>query len=248
MKLLAGIHHWFERPPRLLAVRRVLSRPGATLLDVGCGNHSATITKRHYPQCVYHGVDRQVWNTDARDEACTDAFFSADLSDPEALRAVPDENYDVVLCSHVLEHLPDPYAVVGRLLEKVKPGGMMYLEVPSPRSLRLPHAAAGWWGVRGCLNFYDDATHQTMVDLPRVASLLRESGFEVSPVKTRRLRRRVLLLPLYVLAGLCLRGYVPASVVWDVTGFAHWVVGRKPERVPSRGAHPQVSSSRSQAA
>jgi hypothetical protein len=35
------------------------------------------------------------------------------------------------------------------------------------------------------------------------------------------------LLPAYALAGLVLRGYVPASVVWDVTGFAEYLVARR---------------------
>jgi SAM-dependent methyltransferase len=244
MNPLRKLYDWFERPHRLLALWKVLSRPGAVLLDVGCGNHSASITKRHLPRCVYHGLDRQEWNVDARDKRCTDAFFDVDLSRPEALGAVADETYDVVICSHLLEHLPDPYTIADRLASKLKPGGMIYLEVPSPHSVRLPRAANGWYGIHGCLNFYDDSTHQTLVDLPRLASLLQQRGLAVSPIRYRFLWRRVVLLPVYVVAGLILRGYVPASVVWDVTGFAQYLIAQK-SNSPAAGDTLQNAEDRS---
>lgn len=231
MNLLRAIYRWFERPHRLLAVWPAVSRPGATLLDVGCGNHSPSLTKRHLPQCVYHGLDRQNWNRDERDLACIDRFFDSDLSRPEGLAAVPEAAYDAVICSHVLEHLPNPEAVIKSLAAKVKPGGRLYLEVPSPHSVRLPRAIQGWYGIRGCLNFYDDVTHQTLVALPRLAEQLQRQGFRVSPIRYRFLWRRILLLPGYVLAGLVLRGYVPASVVWDITGFAQSLVAERPTSV-----------------
>jgi 2-polyprenyl-3-methyl-5-hydroxy-6-metoxy-1,4-benzoquinol methylase len=227
MKPLRLVYNWLERPHRLLAVWTVLSRPGTTLLDVGCGNHSPSITRRHVPRCVYHGLDRQDWNVNARDKACADLLLDIDLTQPETLSTIADETYDVVICSHLLEHLPDPYSVAHRLAFKVKPGGVIYLEVPSPHSTRLPRANHGWCGIHGCLNFYDDPTHQTLIELPRLAAMLRQQGFRVAPIRYRFLWRRVLLLPAYVLAGLILRGYVPASVVWDVTGFAQYLVAEK---------------------
>src|SRR5262249_23434042 len=97
----------------------------------------------------------------------------------------------------------------------------------SARSLGLPRARDGWFGIKGVLNFRDDATHREMVDLSRLRATLEAKGFRVSPPRYRRLWRRCLLLPAYALAALVLRGYVPASVVWDVTGFAQYVVARR---------------------
>lgn len=36
------------------------------LLDVGCGDHSASITKRYFPQCRYFGIDREMGTTTLR--------------------------------------------------------------------------------------------------------------------------------------------------------------------------------------
>jgi SAM-dependent methyltransferase len=228
------LYRWFEYPHRFAATRARLARPGAVVLDVGCGNHSPSLTKDYFPRCVYHGVDRDdSWNLDPRDLAAMDRFFRADLDRPDALDDVPDRSYDVVLASHLLEHLKEPEDVALRLARKLRPGGLLFLEVPSRRSLRLPRAADGWLGIRGCLNFYDDPTHREVVDLGRIGARLRTAGLEVDPVRPRRLRRRIVLLPAYVLAGLILRGYVPATVVWDLTGFAAHVVARHPGSVES---------------
>ncbi len=227
MTALQAVRRWFETPPRFLHSRGALRRPGARVLDVGCGNHSPALTKRYFPRCVYHGIDSSRWNRDAADDAAMDRFFDLDLERPDELDAVEDGAYDAVFCSHVLEHVREPYEVAGKLASKLAGDALLYVEVPSGRSLKLPRARDGWFGIRGVLNFYDDETHRTMVDLPRLRATLEERGCHVSPPRYRRLWRRCLLLPAYVLAGLAWRGYVPASVVWDVTGFAQYVIARR---------------------
>lgn len=214
------IWNWFEYPHRLAAVEEQLARPGARLLDVGCGNHSPSITKRHFPDLCYEGVDREDWNRDEADAEAMDAFFELSLDDPAAVATIPDGRYDAVVCSHVLEHVEDPARTVALLVEKLKPGGVAYFEVPSERSLDLPRAENGWMGIKGCLNFWDDPTHLAWVDLRPIAESLRARGYRVEGPSPRRMKRRLVLLPAYAAAGLALRGYVPASVVWDAVGFA----------------------------
>jgi 2-polyprenyl-3-methyl-5-hydroxy-6-metoxy-1,4-benzoquinol methylase len=228
--LALKLWRWFELPPRLLHTRRALARPGARVLDVGCGNHSPALTKRHFPRCVYHGIDNSRWNRDAADEAAMDRFFDLDLDDPAQLDRIENGGYDAVICSHVLEHVRDPHALAGRLAGKLAPEGVLYVEVPSRRSLALPRTRDGRLGVKGVLNFHDDETHRTMVDLERLAATLRERGCAVTAPRYRRLWRRLVFLPAYVFAGLLWRGYVPASVLWDITGFAQYVVARRSAR------------------
>ncbi len=42
-----------------------------------------------------------------------------------------DRSYDVILMFHVLEHLPDPVAVIKTCVERLTPGGLLYIEVPN---------------------------------------------------------------------------------------------------------------------
>ena len=43
---------------------------------------------------------------------------------------VADESYDLVLCTQVLEHVPDPLAVLHELHRLLKPGGQAWLTAP----------------------------------------------------------------------------------------------------------------------
>jgi 2-polyprenyl-3-methyl-5-hydroxy-6-metoxy-1,4-benzoquinol methylase len=234
--LPTAVRAWLEFPHRFVFTRDHLGVPGARVLDVGCGNHSPTITKRYFPGCIYVGLDREPWNLDESDYRTMDGYIQGDLDSPENLTAVPNGAFDVVLCSHVLEHIDHPAETATHLAAKLKPSGLMYIETPAKVSLHLPHAATGWMWIRGCLNFRDDETHKTWVDLRLLARFLRSDGFRVSAVRRRFLWRRVLLLPAYVVAGILIRGYVPASVLWDVTGFAEYIlVGGRAERSPDAG-------------
>ncbi len=236
--LLLPIYNWFAYPHRLAAIRPFVGAPHPRVLDIGCGNHSPKTTKRYMPDCIYHGVDNRRWNRDDEDDRLIDRFFDIDLDSPGCLAQIPGGYYDVVICSHVLEHLCRPYDLVGALVPKLASGGVLFIEVPSRRSLKLPRAARGWLCVRGCLNFADDETHKTMVDLERVTDILRESGLDARDPATSVLWRRILLLPLYLVAALAVKGFVPASLLWDICGFARSVtaVARK-----ARGPLPKRS-------
>lgn len=223
---LRALYMWFEVPHRFVSLRQYLEEPGTRVLDVGCGNHSPSLTKKYFPDCVYYGLDRGDWNNDATDLRAMNEFIHSDLESPHGLDVVQDGAFDVVICSHVLEHIAEPERIAKELASKLKRSGVMYVETPSESSLRLPRAADGWMGIRGCLNFYDDSTHKALVDLRALARGLRADGFLVSRVQKRFLWRRVLLLPAYAAAGLVTRGYIPSSVVWDVTGFAEYVMVR----------------------
>jgi SAM-dependent methyltransferase len=43
---------------------------------------------------------------------------------------VPDSTYDLVLCTQVLEHVPEPLAVMRELHRVVKPGGQAWMSAP----------------------------------------------------------------------------------------------------------------------
>lgn len=220
MNVFRSIYNWFICPNRMLSLRRHVPTSAALILDVGCGNHSSRLAKTYFPLCRYHGVDKQRWNWNADDDKWTDRMYEIDLEQTGSLVQVPDGQYDAVICSHVLEHLSNPYAVVLDLARKAKAGGVVYVEVPSERSLRLPRACSGWWGIHGCLNFYDDDSHKTFVKLDEVASILENNGFRVVHLGRCWMWRRVIFLPAYLVACFFVKGFIPASVVWDITGFA----------------------------
>jgi SAM-dependent methyltransferase len=118
-------------------------RPGEQVLDVGCGEGGLA---RHLPQATYVGLDPNFSATavvpDIRNE--TAAAHAA---------SHPGE-YDVVCAFHVIEHVVDPLAFAGDLVNCVRPGGRLFITVPSRHSpitdipnfvLNAPPNHLSWW-------------------------------------------------------------------------------------------------------
>lgn len=212
---------YFLVPPKLKALRsRFRDRP-FRLLDVGAGNHSASMTKYFFPNCRYEGLDRnREYNNDPADIARMDAFYEVDL-DQGTLAGVPDGAFDAIVMAHVIEHLQRGGEVLRELTRKLAPGGVIYVEFPSPRSLHLP-------SMRGSLNFRDDPTHVRPYTADEVASILRDSGLRVIRAGRRRDWQLLLLTPLIAIRALTTQGYVPGGVVWDLYGFADFAMAERP--------------------
>lgn len=210
-----------RRPHRFVEIHRRFGTRPFRLLDVGAGNHSASVAKRWFPNCHYAGVDRdRNYNNDAADFAAMDEFFELDLT-RLGFGAIPDAVYDVVLIAHVIEHLANGDRVLRALAPKLRPGGTMFVEFPGPRSLKLPSK-------KGTLNFHDDATHVRVFDAREVAGILRDCGLNVVKAGMRRDWRGIALLPVFALRAKQKHGYVPGGVFWDLFGFADEVVAERP--------------------
>jgi len=62
--------------------------------------------------------------------------FSDEIHIGDILTArVTPGSFDVLTAFHLLEHVPDPVAVVRRMLEWLAPGGLVIIEVPNAGGL-----------------------------------------------------------------------------------------------------------------
>ena len=219
-------YSWFRPPRRFRRFRNEFKDRDVRLLDVGCGDHSPSLTRRWFPQVTYHGVDRRNYNNDEHDLAAMDRFFQLDLA-TDPLDEIPDASYDVVIFTHVIEHLPNGLDVLEALPHKLVPGGYIYVEFPSPRSLDLPSA-------RGSLNFHDDPTHVSVFDADRVGRVLAHNGVDVLASGIARDHLKALAAPfLWPLQLLSLARYGKLDARWgltDLTGFADFVIGQRSGR------------------
>lgn len=188
-------------------------------LDVGCGNHMPQVTKKRFPAWNYYGLDRADYNVDAADKAVMAGYYRVDLA-TGTLDSLPDAFFDIIVMSHVLEHLHNGLDVLDGLARKLKPGGRIYLEFPSERSLALP-------SMKGSLNFCDDPTHVRVYDVREIANLLLERGFRILKAGRRQYWTRIWLFPIIVPLKLLTRGRFEAGDFWDIAGFADYVFARK---------------------
>jgi SAM-dependent methyltransferase len=207
----------FLPPPRFTFFYKELRRKAFCLLDVGCGNHSATLTLQWFPCCEYHGIDIANYNNDDDDFAAMKKFYAMDIS-TDSFEAIPNDYFDVIMLSHILEHTPNGLEVLSRLLPKLRDGGRIYIEYPSERSLSLP-------SMKGTLNFCDDPTHVRLYDIKDICNTLLSARFRI--VRAGRLRTwwKVLFFPIHLIAlipkGTC------AGAFWHLLGFAEYVYAVK---------------------
>lgn len=99
------------------------------LLDVGCGNHSPSLTKFYFPKVNYYGIDKDLYNIDDEDLKNMKEFYKKDL-EKDTLEDIPNNFFDVVIMSHIIEHLRNGLFVVEEISKKVKVGGYYTLNIP----------------------------------------------------------------------------------------------------------------------
>lgn len=72
-----------------------------------------------YPQVQYTTCDIQIKNTPN--------FKQIDITRID----FPDNNFDLIICSHVLEHIEEDQKAISELFRVLKPGGIALLELPT---------------------------------------------------------------------------------------------------------------------
>ena len=113
-------------------------RPGERVLDMGCG------AGRHAFEMYKRGADVIALDQDADELATVSEWFAAmreegglpaaaeaDVKQADALNLpFPDGDFDRVVASEVLEHIPDDDGAIAELVRVLRPGGTIAVTVP----------------------------------------------------------------------------------------------------------------------
>lgn len=110
-----------DRPHIHAHVRRAAhSLPaGSVVLDAGSGTAPY---REVFADMAYRTSD---WAGSVHDEA-----LNADIVAPLHQLPVPDGTFDAVICTQVLEHVPDPLAALTEVRRVLRPGGAVWITVP----------------------------------------------------------------------------------------------------------------------
>jgi SAM-dependent methyltransferase len=209
-----------KRTPKFYYLLKSFGRSKFSLLDVGAGNHSASKTKKLFPNCEYSGIDlTRNFNNDESDFAVMHAFYEMDLTLLQ-FDIITNNYFDFIRMTHIIEHLYNGDKVIEKLLDKLKPGGYIYIEYPGKKSINLP-------SMQGTLNFYDDPTHVRVYLVAEISQLLKNAGCIILSSGTRRNWLFLLATPFRVIGRLCQGKKPRGDMFWDLLGFAEFVYARK---------------------
>ncbi len=112
-------------------------QPGDKLLDLGCGEGRHAISAYMVENLDAVGIDlslkdlnttRERFGEFVEPENCNKSLVIS-VADGTCL-PFADNSFDKVICSEVLEHIPDYRAVIGEINRVVKPGGFAAISVP----------------------------------------------------------------------------------------------------------------------
>ncbi len=169
-------------PVRLAYVRR--NRPLSNLraLDVGCGGGLLTEAMASAGARAT-GIDLSEQLIDIARLHLLESGLQADyrVVSAEAMAAEQPGTFDVVTCMEMLEHVPDPQAIVQACFDALKPGGMLFLSTIN----RTPAAfALAVVGAEYVARLLPKGTHdyRSFIKPSELASALRQAGFVLEDV------------------------------------------------------------------
>lgn len=167
----ARFHPQLERLIRLFRLRRAAvirrwSGPGKAL-DVGCGRGFLLKTLRELGY-EPHGVelaDHAAWHAAHR------LHIPVHVG-PLATAPHAPGSFSVVVFWHTLEHFPDPFAMLRKAAELLRPGGLLVVAVPNSESLQAAVTGPDWFHL-------DVPRHYWHFGASSLNAALDRAGFDV---------------------------------------------------------------------
>lgn len=188
-------HRWWDResefrplheinPLRLGWIDGLAPLKGLRVLDVGCGGGILADSMARRGASVL-GIDlaskalkvAQLHALEAKTEGVQYREISA-----EALAAEQAGSFDVVTCMEMLEHVPDPAAIVGACAALVKPGGRVFFSTINRNPKSYVFAVLG---AEYLLRLLPRGTHDyaKFIKPAELAQFARNAGLTVDAIK-----------------------------------------------------------------
>jgi ubiquinone/menaquinone biosynthesis C-methylase UbiE len=148
-------------------------KPGR-LLDVGCGT-GIFLKRMHDLGWSATGIDFDGKAIENAKKVYGDGltFLNTDLTGAK----FPDSSFDAITMSHVIEHVPDPVALLTEVRRILKAGGRLVITTPNIRSFGHEKFQDCWFGL-------DSPRHLQVFSLQALQQCARKAEFNVMTAST----------------------------------------------------------------
>lgn len=222
-KIKLAFNNLFINPHRFEIINEYVPKKKLKILDIGCGNHSPTFTKKYLPNCEYYGLDKlDCYNLNSEDFKKIDKFFKLDLNRSK-LDEIHDNFFDLVIMSHIIEHLIKGEEVLSNIIKKLKTNGLIFIEFPSYHTIYLPSLKK--FGVT--FNFYDDITHKRLYKKQEIIKFLKKNNYEIIKAEIYFSFKRLIFLPV-ILPYLYFKiGFDSLYNLWYLFGWCTYIIAKR---------------------
>ncbi len=163
---------WFNRQTAELT-RGVRIDAAHTVIDVGCGEGGIIgFVAAQGAEVIF--IDRdaaRLASTEARIKVSPARAYQAVHSDCDPI-PLADDLGDLVICTEVLEHVPDPVRFLQELIRVARPGAQLLLSVPDGRAEQFVRATAP-------PQYFEAPNHIRVFSAQDFATLVLEQGLEI---------------------------------------------------------------------
>ena len=117
---------------RQMWVKNALSRlpEGSTILDIGAGEQQY---EKYCTHLKYTSQDFNQYDGSGNESGLQTGVWDIskiDIVSDIVSIPMPDASYDGILCTEVIEHVPDPIGAIKEITRLLKPGGQLILSAP----------------------------------------------------------------------------------------------------------------------
>ena len=170
-------------PLRLAYIDSLAHIKGKRVLDVGCGGGILS-ESMYFKGADVMGIDlgEKVLNVAKLHQLESGAGVAYQLISVEQLAAEQPASFDVVTCMEMLEHVPDPAAIINACAKLVKPGGSVFFSTinRNPKAYLLAVIAAEY-----VLNMLPKGTHdyEKFIKPSELSNWIRHANLDVSGMR-----------------------------------------------------------------